>query len=74
MDTKRRNPYPSKTAWAAARAAELRAAAKALPTVPGSDWRAVRQRTEAIRRLLSEAARFDAMAARLAGRSFTAAL
>jgi hypothetical protein len=61
--------YPSKTAWAAARAAELRAAAGALPAVPGSDWRAVRQRMEAIRHLLGEAARFDAIAARLARRT-----
>ncbi len=64
MDTKRRLPYLSKTAWAAARAAELRAAAKALPVAPSSDWPAVRQRQATFRHLLSEAARFEAIAAR----------
>jgi hypothetical protein len=60
-----RTHYPSKAAWAAAQAAQRRAAADALPRVPGSDWRGVRRRQAARLALQAEAARFDAIARRL---------
>lgn len=61
-----RTRYPSKAAWARARAAELRAAASALPVVAGSDWRAVKQRDATRRQLRAEAARFETIARRVA--------
>lgn len=64
-----RTRYPTKAAWAAAKASELRAAASALPQVAGSDWRAVKQRDATRKALLAEAARFDRMAARFAARA-----
>lgn len=64
-----RTLHPSKAAWASAKAAELRAAASALPVVAGSDWRAVKQRDATRRQLLAEAARFEAIAARFAARA-----
>ena len=59
-------PNNHKARWAARKAAEIRRQARALPMVPSSDWRGVRARCEAIRRLETEAQRFEAIAARLA--------
>lgn len=57
-----RTPSPSKAAWARARAAELRAAAAALPTVSAHDWRGVRARMATLAHLRAEAAKFDRIA------------
>lgn len=66
-----RVPYPSKTAWARARAVELRAAADVLAgeSIPASEWRRVRQKMESVAHLRREAARFDRIAEALARRA-----
>lgn len=56
--------YPSKAAWATARASELRREARLFPTVPTADWRRVRRRMDAVRAYNAEADRFERMAAR----------
>lgn len=58
----RRQRYPTKAAWAAARAAEARAAIDRLPTCPAGDWRGVRARMRAIAAHQAEADRFDRLA------------
>lgn len=69
MESKPLTHHPSKAAWALAKAAEYRAAASALPLVPGSDWRAVAQRMATQRHLLAEAAKYDRIAARFGARA-----
>lgn len=66
--------YPTKAAWAAAKAAELRAAADALALeqIPSSDWHRVRRKMDGIAHLRREAARFDAIAAAFALKRRTA--
>ena len=57
--------YPSKAAWAAAKAQELRREADSLSYVPSADWRGIRARGKARRYLLEEACRMEAVATRL---------
>lgn len=59
-----RLPSPSEAAWAAAKAAEHRAAIAALPKVTGGDWRGVRRRMATIAFHRREAIRLDAIASR----------
>lgn len=54
--------YATKADWAAAKAENLRADARALPYVPSADWRRVRGRMRARQTLLADADRFDRMA------------
>ena len=58
--------YRTKSEWAAAKAQALRdeAAALRVTHVPSGDWRGVRRKTEALRHLEREAARFDRIARR----------
>jgi hypothetical protein len=56
--------YPTKAAWAAAKANELREKASTLPYVPSSNWRAVRRRMDGRDNLNREALRFERMAER----------
>jgi len=59
--------YPTKTAWAAARAAQARRDADALPVVPSSDWRGVQKRMRAQAHYRAEARRFEQLAERFGG-------
>lgn len=54
--------YPSKAAWAAAKARELRQEARLMPTVQSADWQGVRRRMRALRALRAEADRMDRLA------------
>lgn len=67
MTTTSRAWHPAKAAWAAAKAAEARAALESLPQRPAGDWRGVRARMQAVDRLRQEALRFERLAARLEG-------
>lgn len=62
MAAKSRTWYPTKAAWAAAKAAEARAAIDRLPRHPSADWRKVRARMRAIDSYRAEAARYDRLA------------
>lgn len=64
MDS-RRPRFPTKAAWALAKAAEIRQQADAIPMVSSMDWRGVRRRAEARRHLEGKARRFEMMARRL---------
>lgn len=67
MKTSAHTWYPSKASWAAARAAQARAAIESLPQRPAGDWRGVRARMQAVDRLRQEALRFERLAVRLSG-------
>jgi hypothetical protein len=54
--------YPTKAAWAAAKAEELRTLAANRPYVPSSNWRAVQRRAAGQDNLYREAARFARLA------------
>lgn len=56
--------YPTKAAWAAARASALRKEADLLPFVRSTDWRGVKARARARDAYWREARRFEQMADR----------
>jgi hypothetical protein len=58
--------YPTKAAWAAAKAHELRQKADAIPRVQSSNWRGVRRRMTGLDNLRREALRFEMIAERFA--------
>ncbi|MCR6661817.1 MAG: hypothetical protein NVV60_01380 [Luteimonas sp.] len=60
--TKKRQWHPTKAAWAAARATELRQQADALPSVPASDWRGVSRRMRSLTRLHRQADALERLA------------
>lgn len=60
--------YPTKAAWAAARAGELEQQAMDLAAMRGGDWRSRQVRRNSAARLRSEAGRFRRMAARYEAR------
>lgn len=63
-----RTYYPTKAAWAAAKAKELREEADSLPYVPAANWRGVRRRAMSKRVLLEEARRFEQIASNMEAR------
>lgn len=66
METKRKW-YPKKSAWARAKAAELREqwGQRRAERVPSSNWRGVRAKMSGMDSLLSEARKYDRLAERL---------
>lgn len=56
--------HPTKAAWAAARAREIRAQAAALRTerLPSADWRGIRGKQRTLSRLDAEASRYERIA------------
>lgn len=64
MNTTQRKWQPSRNAWAASRARELRAQASQVRAerIPSGNWRGVRRKMDALARLEREAARLEMIA------------
>lgn len=60
--------YPTKSAWANARAADLTQQAASLSSQRGGDWRRRQARRQGVAHLYEEASRFRQMAARYQAR------